>query len=72
VLGAILDGDYIWLGGRGFLTVMDARNGKILQSSLFTVRGILLVHERFGSLQVARNNVWFTANNNVYRVPKPY
>jgi hypothetical protein len=72
VQAVALDGDYIWLGGRGYLSVVDARNAKVLHTSLFKMKGYFFKLQEFTSLHLLNGNAWFTTTTNVYRVPKSY
>src|SRR5437016_3381075 len=64
VRSVALDGEVAWVGGSGFLAVVDLPSGKV--KKICKLRAIFGV----GCLEVAGNQVWFCAGPALYRMPK--
>ena len=58
-----LDGSKAWIGGKGYLALMDLTVPRVQRLAR-------LGDKRIIGLQIQDNNVWFAADRSLYRVPR--
>ena len=63
VTSLALDGETLWVGGRGFIALLDLKNRKVLKTCLVTARSV-------DGLIVNGDYVWAQFNREIYRFPR--
>jgi hypothetical protein len=64
VLAAAMDHDHLWVGGLGFLALVDLQSQSVQKICDFDDR-----HVHVQCLQIQGNDLWVAVGNKLYRLP---